>query len=229
MPFWVCTICATGVWAFFSTRFRTIREPLSIGFLIYTGGIIGLATLQPSSSTNAVVFSGLAGIGFAALVTLLVTGLQLATPHHVVTTATALFVSSRAIAAAVFTAIYAAAFQTRLKDKLPAYIAKAVVQAGLPLTSVPAFIEALATGDVAALPKIPGVTSAIIAAGITALKQAFADSVRVVFIIAAPFGVVACIACLFLGDLKSTMNYKVDAPLEDLTSKDHGGKVVQSA
>ena len=175
------------------------------------------------------MFSGLAGIGFAALITLLVTGLQLATPHHVITTATALFVSSRAIAASVFTAVYAAAFAARFKEKLPAYVVKAVVTAGLPLASVPAFIEALATSDVAALPKIPGVTPTIIAAGSVAAKQAFADSIRVVFIIAAPFGAVACVTCLFLGDLKSTMNYKVDAPLEDLAAKDHEEKIIQSA
>ena len=185
--------------------------------------------MQPNSSTNAVVFSGLAGIGFAALITLLTTGLQFATPHHLITTATALSVSSRAIAASVFTAVYAAAFATRYKEKLPAYIIKAVVPAGLPVASVPAFIEALATPNGAALPEIPGLTPAIIAAGSNGAKQAFADSIRVIFIIAAPFGAVACVACLFLGDLKSTMNYKVDAPLEDLTTKDHKEQIEQNA
>jgi hypothetical protein len=40
-----------------------------------------------------------------------------------------------------------------------------------------------------------------------------------VYIIEAPFGVVACLACFFLGDLKSVMNYSVDAPVEDLRAK----------
>ena len=229
MPFWVACLLTTGIWGWCSTRFRTIREPLSVGFLVFTSGIIGLATIQPNASTKAVIFSGLAGMGFGALIVLLVTGVQLSTPHHVITTATALFVSSRAISAAVFTAIYVAAFSARLNEKLPAYVGKAVVMAGLPATSVPAFVKALAALEIASLRQIPGVTPAIIAAGVAALKQAYADSVRVVWIIAAPFGVVACIGCLFLGDLQSTMNYRVDAPMEELAVKDPHKKVEYGA
>lgn len=70
-------------------------------------------------------------------------------------------------------------------------------------------------------------THAIIGAGAAALMQDFADSVRAVFIMAAPFGAVVAIACLFLGDLKSTMKYRVDAPLEHLTAKEDRGKKIE--
>ena len=73
----------------------------------------------------------------------------------------------------------------------------------------------------AALAKVPGVTPAAIAQGARALQQAYADAIRIIFIIAVPFGVVACITCCFLGDLKETMNYHVDAPVEELHAK-HG-------
>ena len=69
--------------------------------------------------------------------------------------------------------------------------------------------------------RLRAVNPQIIGAGVIALKQAFADSIRVVYIIAAPFGLVACIACLFLGDMKKTMNYRVDAPLEEMKAKIH--------
>lgn len=68
--------------------------------------------------------------------------------------------------------------------------------------------------DTVTLDEVPGVTPTIIALCIRALRQAYADSLRVVFIIAVPFGVVACIASCFLGDLSETMNYHVDAPIE---------------
>lgn len=160
-------------------------------------------------------------MGFGFLIVLIVTSVQLATPHHLIATATAVTVSFRAIGATVFTAIYAATFGSRFKAKLPTYVAEATLQAGLPLNSLKPFIEALAVGNLPALSNIDGVTPQIIGVGVFALKQAFADSIRVLYIIAAPFGIVACIACLFLGDMKETMNYRVDAPLEEMKAKTH--------
>ncbi|KIW78982.1 hypothetical protein Z517_08822 [Fonsecaea pedrosoi CBS 271.37] len=221
MPFWVAGGISTVIWGYASTRFRTIREPLFLGYLIFTGAIIGWTTIQPKDSTTAVVMSGLAGFGFGAPLILIIAGVQLSTPHSLIATATAVTTSSRAVAATVFTAIYAAALNTRLGTNIPNGVAGAAAKAGLPASSIPTFVEALAAGNTAALSSIPGVTPTIIAAGVAALKQAFADSIRVVYIIAAPFGALACIACLFLGDLRKTMNYVVDAPVEDLHAKKH--------
>ena len=202
-----------------STKFRTIRLPLSVGFLLFTCGIVGLATIQPSNSVSAIIFAGLAGLGMGGPLVLIVAGVQLSTPHHLIATATALTTSSRAVAATVFTAIYGAAVNDRLNKDIPNYVAAAAVKAGLPKSSLEAFIGAIASDNSAALPGIDGVTPAIIRAGVAALTQAFADGIRVVYIIAAPFGAVACVACFFLGDLRSVMNYTVDAPVEDLHAK----------
>jgi hypothetical protein len=212
-----------------STKFRTIREPLFVGFLIFTAGIVGLATIQPGDSTKAMVFAGLCGIGFGAPLILVITGVQLSTPHHLIATATAVTTSSRAVAATIFTAIYAAALSSRLDNDIASYTAKAALSAGLPVSSLHAFVAALASDDTTALSHIPGVTPTIIALGVAALKQAFADALRVVYIIAAPFGALACIACLFLGDLRETMNYRVDAPIEDLHAKPHHHHGAQAA
>lgn len=125
----------------------------------------------------------------------------------------------RSIGAGVFIAIFTAAYTSRITTKLPTYIAEAAAKAGLPAQSIPQFVGALATNDQAALIKVPGVTGAIIGAGVAALKQAFTDSFRVVYIIAAPFGAAACIGCLFLGSVKKTMTYRVDAPIEELHAR----------
>lgn len=218
-PWWVAGLLSTLAWGYSSTRFRTIREPLFLGYVLFTAGIVGLATIQPGDDFNQLAFAALAGFGFGAPLILVITGVQLSTPHRLIATATAVTTSSRAIAATVFTAIYSAALNTRLETNLPAGIGPAALKAGLPASSLPLFIGALATGDTAALAKIPGLTPAIIAVGLAAFKQAFADSIRVVYIIAAPFGALACLACLFLGDMRNTMNYSVDAPVEDLHAK----------
>ena len=207
---------------------RTIRVPLFTGFLLFTAGIVGFATIEPGDSLSSLAFAALAGIGFGAPLILVISGVQLSTPHHLIATATAVTTSSRAVAATVFTSIYAAAFSTRVDNKVPSYVPSAALAAGLPASSVEAFMKALTANDTAALEKIPGVSPSIIAASVAALKQAFADSVRVVYLIAVPFGVIACIACFFIGDMKKTMNYRVDAPVEDLHAKHastvrHGG------
>jgi len=187
-----------------------------VGFLLLTAGIIGMATIEPGYSTNAVIFNGLAGLGFGAPLVLIVAGVQLSTPHHLIATATAVTTSARAVAATVFVSIYSAALGTRLDHLIPSLVPKAALGAGLPPASLPAFIQALTGTNPGALAKVPGATPIITAAGRLALKHAYADGIRVVYIIAAPFGALACIACFFLGDLRKVMNYRVDAPVEDL-------------
>lgn len=218
-PYWIGCLLSTPIWGLIGTRLRRLKEPLSIGFLIFTGGIAGLATIQPDDNTKTLIFAGLAGIGFGAIIIMVIAMVQLATPHHLIATATAVTVSSRSVSASVFTAIYAAAFSNRIKEKLPSYVSAAALKAGLPQDSLKAFVAAIAGQDQAGLLNIEGVNPGIISAGIAAAKQASADSVRIVFMIAAPFGVVAAVSCWFTADMRKTMNYKVDAPVENLTTK----------
>lgn len=224
-PFWIAAFLSTAPWGLISTRFRRVKEPLGAAFVILTGGIVGLATIQPDDELNTLIFAGLAGIGFGGLIILIVTAVQLSTPHHLIATATAVTVSSRSVAGSVFTAIYVASFQSRLEQKLPSYVAAAAVKAGLPQASLKAFVTALASNQEEALQTIPGLTPAIVLDGVAALKHAYADSIRVVYIIAAAFGPVALISCWFMADLTKTMDYQVDAPVEVLKTKTRAGNV----
>ncbi|KAJ5407995.1 hypothetical protein N7509_001878 [Penicillium cosmopolitanum] len=222
-PFWIAGGIGTVIYGYVSTRFRSIRAPLFIGFLLLTAGVVGLATIQPKDEISVLAFSGLAGLGFGSPLILLIAAVQLSTPHHLIATATAATTCSRAIAATVFTAIFSAAFNARAQKFIPDYVSQAVLDAGLPSTSVGDFVKAIAAGDESALSSVAGVDIGILSAGTNAAKQAFADSLRVVYIIAAPFGLLACICCFFLGDLRLAMNYAVDAPLEALHPRYHVG------
>lgn len=223
-PAWICGGLSTVVYGYASTKLKTIRSPLFVGFLILTGGLVGLATIQPSDSTSAIVFSGLVGMGFGAPLALIIAAVQLSTPYNLIATATALTTSTRAVAAAVFTAIYTATVNDRVGNYIPSYIAKAALEAGLPMSSLASFLRALLSKDIAALSQVPGVSPLVISSSLKAVKHAYADGIRYVFIIAAPFGALACIACFFLGDLRKTMNYHVDAPMEDLRAKNNHGE-----
>ncbi|KAH6690752.1 putative siderophore iron transporter [Leptodontidium sp. MPI-SDFR-AT-0119] len=223
-PAWICGMLSTGIYGFVSTKMRSIRVPLAVGFVILTGGLIGLATVQPSDSTSAIIFAGLWGIGFGGPLCLIIAGVQLSTPHSLIATATALTSSTRAIAATMFTSIYVATVNDRMGRFIPSHVGKAAIGAGLPISSVPAFVGALASKNTTALPTIPGVTPTIIGAGIAGLKQASADGIRAVFMIAAPFGALGVICCFFLGSLKEQMTYHVDAPVEELHAKHQHGE-----
>lgn len=178
-----------------------------------------MCTIQPGDLGAAIASSTFIGIGFAGPLILVVTGVQLSTPHKWIATATACTTSARALAGAMFSTINATLFTTRLQQFLPSYVATAALGSGLPTSSVQDFVLALSEGNATELLAIPGVNSAIIEQGTDALKQAYADSIRIVFIVAVPFGVVACVASWFLGDLRKTMNYHVDAPIEEMHAK----------
>ena len=196
-----------------------------VGFLIFTCGIVGLTTVQPDDSLNSIVFATMAGIGFGAPLVLVVAGVHLSTPHELIATATGLTCATRAFAGTLSTAIFAAALTNRLNSDLPRYTAEAALDAGLPASSLNDFLKALLSGDTSALSSIDHVTSAIVFDAQKAMLQAYADGFRVVYIIAAPFGAMACIVSLFLGNLKKVMTFRVDAPVEELHAKSEGRQV----
>lgn len=218
-PFFVALGIATFLWGFWSTRFRTIRIPLFTSFVLYTAFLVAFATVQPGDNVNQIVFAAGLGVGFGGPLIILIAATQLSVPHSAIALATAAIVSARALAASAFTAIYVAAFNTRIAANLPAYIAKAAVQAGLSAEAIPAFVQAMAAGNSTAIEAVPGVTTALINQGSAAVKSAYADSIRIVYIIAAPIALVACVMVYFLGDLKKMMDYHVDAPVEVLQAK----------
>ena len=112
------------------TRLLSFCSPLFLGCPLLTAGIVGLSATQPASSTNTVIFSGLAGIRFGGPLVLIVAGVQLSTPRYLIATSTTLTTCSRALAAAVSTAIFSAAAADRLTKFIPSYIATAATQAG---------------------------------------------------------------------------------------------------
>ncbi|KAL4806491.1 fungal trichothecene efflux pump [Aspergillus unguis] len=220
IPFWLAAAVGTVLYGTWSTKRKTIRSPMMVGYILLTAGMVGFATIQPDDNQSTWGFAVLAGMGFGAPLILVIVGVQLSTPHHLIATATAATTCSRAAAVAVFSAIASAALNTRLEKYIPEYIASSALQAGLPPDSLDVFIRAItASSPPPGLQDVPGITQSIIDAGYAALKQAYADGLRVVFIIAAPFGVLACIATLFLGDVADVMDYEVEAPVEELRAK----------
>lgn len=201
---------------------------------------VGLACAQPGSGKTVIGFVALAGFGFGGPLILIITGVQLVTPRELIATSTSITTTSRAIGTystlaassitkakscypaggAVSTAVYGAVVLNRQESLLPRYIRSAVLAAGLPETSVAAYVKALIAKKPAVAAAVADVNETIMAAGVEARRQALADAFRPVYIIAVAFGVVCVGICLLLTkDLTDTMTYRVDAPVEKLVDR----------
>lgn len=86
-----------------------------------------------------------------------------------------------------------AIFTNKLSSNLGPKIAAAVLPLGLPQSSLGAFIGNLAAQNSAALVNVPGVTPAIIGAGLGGLRDAYTVAFRYVWILGACFTAIGAI------------------------------------
>jgi hypothetical protein len=225
VPFYTAAFIAAVLNGYISTRYRTIRWPLMFGYLMFTIGVGCMISVRPGQGINALVFNALAGLGLGAPLALVFTAVQLAVPHSVLATATALVASARAIGISVFTAIFTVALNESMASKQAKWIPPAAVAAGVPSSAIPEFVAAIASGN-SSVSAIPSVTTQMIQAGILASQNATADALQIVFAIALVFGVIAIPMAYYLGSYRNTMNYVVEAPMEELHAKRPNEKYV---
>ncbi|KPI34535.1 putative transporter [Cyphellophora attinorum] len=223
VPFYTAAFIAANLNGYISTRLRTIRWPLMFGYLMFVVGIGAMISVRPGQGLNALIFNAIAGLGLGAPLALVFTAVQLAVPHSVLATATALVASARAIGISVFTAIFTVALNESMASKRANRLPPAAEAAGVPPAVIPEFITAIVSGN-SSVTTIPGVTTQMISAGVLASQNATADALQIVFAIAVPFGVIAIPMSYYLGSYRKTMNYIVEAPIEELHSKQPAGK-----
>ncbi|KAK3081972.1 hypothetical protein LTS18_009553, partial [Coniosporium uncinatum] len=173
---------------------KSIRVPIVISFLIFIlffGLMSGIGLHDFNASWGYLV---ILGSGFGWSLPFIMTVAQLLTPAHLITTTSAILLSVRSLGSSTGLGIYNAIFNSLLNDKLVSNIAPAVVPLGLPPSSLEAFIGGLAgNSPPAAIAAIPGVTPEIIGVGITALKTAYMQSFKRVYVAAAVLSAVGAI------------------------------------
>jgi hypothetical protein len=116
----------------------------------------------------------------------------------------------RGVVATLGSTIYVVVLQNRLAVTIPQKVPTALVSAGLPASSIPAFIQALSTGKFAA---VPDATAAIISAGQLAYKQAQVLAYRSVFLTTLAFSVPIIILSIFYPNLDNKMTNQTVALL----------------
>lgn len=129
--------------------------------------------------------------------------------------------TTRAIGATIATAIYIVVLSNRLATTIPALVPPALIDAGLPTSSVEGFIHGITVGS---FEGVDGVTPEIIAVGTSAYKQAQVEAFRTIFLVSIAFVGSIIVLSLFFPDLEKKMTDDVGALLR---GKEEREKVIR--
>ncbi|KAJ7221663.1 MFS general substrate transporter [Mycena pura] len=224
----------------YATKYKDLKSPLLVSFFFFLIVSICYATITPKLNHAQIVYNILvpeklsliiAGIGQSGPLTLIVALTQFTAPHQFLvrkcplnhpplfdfvskSTATGLAFSARAIGGAFGSAILDAIINNKLAS-YDADVGAAAVAAGLPASSVPALLQALAGGSAA----VPGASAAVIAAATDASRNAYARAYRFAWIPIIPFVLLAMVAIVCLRDVKELMTEHVEATVERVEAR----------
>lgn len=109
-----------------------------------------------------------------------------------------------------------------MADYYKSIVAPSVLQAGLPVTSLQAFITALAGGDTADIEAIPGVTPTILEVAAASMRTTYSKAFKIVFLVCLAFCGVAVISSYWAPNVEERLNHDVVRRLDGsgLTSSD---------
>lgn len=125
-------------------------------------------------------------------------------------TATGAGGSARSTISTICSTVYTVVLSNRLAETIPAQVPPAIISAGLPPSSVTAFISGIATGS---FDTVPGISPSIIAEGVRAYQEASAAAYKTVFLTTLAFsgiGILVSWWCpnvdkLLVGDVAVTL------------------------
>ncbi|KAJ4129522.1 hypothetical protein NW754_003803 [Fusarium falciforme] len=197
----------------YATKFKDLKSPLIMSFAFFIAVSSCYAAIRPSWNTVQHVLNVLTGIGQSGPLTLLVACVQFTAPHAYLSTATGLAFSIRAIGGAFGSAVLDAIINGRLTSHYAPAVGKAAVTAGLPEKSVPALLQALATGEIGSS-DVEGANSAVWNAAISESRWQYAHAYRLAWSSVIPFAVLALVAVACLKGVKELMTEKVEATVE---------------
>ena len=162
----------------------------------------------------SVALGTMTGFGVGAVLVPAATIAVTVAPDTAIATCVALSLTIRAVGGSIGYAIYFNIFINKLTPRLPAYVARYAVEAGLPATSAEEFVGVFLTAP-ANLTTVAGVNERIITAATLGTRWAYADSLKFVWLASIPFGVCAIIACCFIGSITKYMTNRVAARIRE--------------
>lgn len=120
--------------------------------------------------------------------------------RQLLTTELAILSAVRTVSGAIFQAVFIAILTSKAKAEIAARVPAAVLQAGLPQSSLPELFAAVQAQSAAAIGAVPGMSPTIASALTDSLSDAYAVAFSYVYYAGAAVGATAIIASLFLKD-----------------------------
>ena len=164
---------------------------------------------QPQWGYNVIL-----GVGQSGPLTLLTAYIQFASPPDMLSTATGLAFSARALGGALGSAVLNTIINNKIGQTYASSVGGAAVKAGLPPSSIGALLTALATGNPKVIAEVPGISDSILGAAMGVSHQVFAAAYRLAWSSIIPFVALAIICCCFLTDISHLMTEHIDATVE---------------
>jgi hypothetical protein len=129
--------------------------------------------------------------------------------------------SCRALGGVIAQALYVSILTTKVSLYLPQYVTPAVLDAGLPESSLPDLFAGL--GGTGNLTAVPGATANILAIAGAETTRAYFSAFHIVFYATIPFGVILIAAACFVPDMSKFLTNDVAKRLQHMSSKKSEG------
>ncbi|KAE9365499.1 MFS general substrate transporter [Stipitochalara longipes BDJ] len=175
-------------------------------------GACACATPYNQNTVIVLLFLGTFFNGWADSVGLTITSLCIPSQAEI-GTAVGVGASLRSTVSTIATTIYTAVLSNRLGHTIPTEVPPKLIAAGLPASSVEAFLSAVSVGTPEAFSKVAGLTSAIQAVGVAAYKVASSHAYQTVFYTTIAFSTLGLVCAFLCPNVDELMTGKVVATL----------------
>ncbi|GKZ37917.1 hypothetical protein AbraIFM66950_009749 [Aspergillus brasiliensis] len=199
------------------------KYQLILTTLLITAFSGALASINQHRQSYGIAFTALGGffVGYLELITIIMCPLY-CSPRDI-GLASGFLGSAKQVAGTIATAIYVAILDNRIAVDLPRDVSAAAVDAGLPSSSLTDLLEAVSTGTSAAYEAVPGMTGKILGVVTEAVKTAYSQSFRTVFLVSIAFGGLSVIAACFAEGVDGRFTGDVAAKLGGVNVDGTGG------
>ncbi|OAL40510.1 hypothetical protein AYO20_00246 [Fonsecaea nubica] len=203
---WMSTAVGWGVWAGivlvfpFINVIKRIRRQLLFFSVMSVAFMAALSQVDRHKKSEAIAFAFLAGFPLGLLDSGLTVIVQLDVDDVDLGMAYAILSAVRTVSGAIFQAVFIAILTSKSKAAIAATVPEAVLQAGLPQTSLPQLFAAVEAQSPTALAAVPGMTPRIQAVLTSTIADAYSTAFAYVYYAAVAVGATAIIASLFLKD-----------------------------
>lgn len=133
-------------------------------------------------------------------------------PDSLLATTAALSLSIRTLGGSIGYTTYLAVFSKKIAVNLPTIVAKYVAEAGLATENLESFVTTFLTAP-ANITTAAGYTPEIAAAATIGSRWAYTESLKWVWYVSIPFGVLAIIACFFIPSIKKWQTSRIAVEL----------------